>query len=175
MSDAQGTFSSSEFDPVLITAQMIAQQLLFYGTLTPSLMTFRFVTSSFSTPLTLSAIFDPSLCRSAFGGAVTVAISYIIAGFFCSASIAHLVQKPKKCWDFAVSLVLIHITLSLLVSRSFGILIDTKWILTLLAFTGFYTLLGMHLSLRRALKAIPINTRRHENEETKTTTTDQNQ
>ena len=160
---ASGSFENSQFDPLLIVAQIACMQCLFYAVLCPAMLCVRamgagsILLESFS----LDDIFLPSRVVDDNGfGAI---IAHVVAAAICAVGLVLVVGKARKCWDFAATIVINHLILVLLFAH--GACGYVLWWIALVAADLVCTFLGEYLCMRYELRAIPIRSNKNRAEQ----------
>lgn len=142
--------SEVPFHPKLITAQIIALQCLHYFLLAFCIQVNNVL---YSTSITIDRIFTTeyvSLWKRAGWADVTAILLVSLVG---SVLLAIIVEKSKKCLDFAVTLFLIHLGLCTLYG-GFPVVLD--WWIVQVTGTILMVLLGEYLCSLRELSDIPL-------------------
>ncbi|KAK9796705.1 hypothetical protein WJX73_006494 [Symbiochloris irregularis] len=148
-------YGNSTWDPVLIIAQIISLQCLFYISL--GLLLWLLV-GPYAMHLTLEHFFDSQLVNfNAFGGWM-VSLSNVINALASALYLMYVVQRAKKCLDFAATLYFIHLAAVSVISgfpRT-----ASWWIVNVTAFV-ICAALGEWLCVQRELQEIPIGSAAH--------------
>lgn len=144
-------YGSTVWDPVLISAQILTIQCLFYLTL--GLALWILVGPYVSGHLVLEAFFGSSLLGvHNFVGWMAI-LATILNSLPVSLTILFVVERAKKCLDFSATVYILHlITAWICVGFPRAV---TWWVTNGLAFV-FTALLSEWLCLRRELRDIPI-------------------
>jgi len=146
-------YGAMVWDPWLIVSQIVCLQCLYYL----SLGLFMWILVGSRVPrLTLLYFFDYSMLSAS-----TVTGWCILAAFFLSAIagagyMLFLIERVKKCLDFAATLYIIHLFLCLIYG---GWPSSVTWWVSNGVGLAAMALLGEWLCIRRELRDIPIRTR----------------
>lgn len=129
-------------DPILIVSQIIAMQSFYYASLGAYFVSCHLISGL---PLSLDRFFATDRSPD------------VAAGFAASVAGALLlrtiVEKSRKCLDFAVTLNGLHLLFCLLYSRHWP---NAAWWLSTLAILVVMVVLGEYLCSRRELMDIPL-------------------
>ena len=137
-------YGTSVWDPVLIIAQILSVQSLFYIGLGTTLFVFLGATAD---PLTVAEVFD---YRKLSGWR---AIAGTLAGSVAGALVLLVVvERTKKCLDFTVTCYVFH----LIFCTSYGgFPLSLEWWITIGLSAACMTLLGESLCMKKELRDIP--------------------
>jgi hypothetical protein len=140
----------ASFHPKLITAQIIALQCLHYFLLAICIQINHVL---YSTSITIDRIFTDEYVRlwGQAGWADVTAI--LLVSLVGSVMLAIIVEKSKKCLDFAVTLFIIHLGICTLYG-GFPTVMD--WWIVQVTGTVLMVLLGEYLCSLRELSDIPL-------------------
>ncbi|QDZ18816.1 integral membrane protein SYS1-like protein [Chloropicon primus] len=138
-------YGKSIWDPVLIVAQMVCVQCLFYLNLCTAL--YMFLASRARSPLTVELLFD---YRKLIG--VSPIVSYLASALAGSVVLYLVVERTKKCLDFTVTCYVFH----LLFCWSYGgFPASIEWWITIGVSVACMTLVGESLCMKKELRDIP--------------------
>ncbi|KAK9838838.1 hypothetical protein WJX74_004249 [Apatococcus lobatus] len=163
-------YGSTVWDPVLITAQIITMQCLFYASLGLTLWMFvgaagaatSLPKGSKEASLTLATLFSwRTLSLHHFAGWL-VALANVLNAVVASGFLMLVVERAKKCLDFAATLYIIHLAIC---SVFYGFPSGPEWWgVNVVAFL-ITAVLGEWLCLRREMQDIPIGSLRRRTHE----------
>ncbi|VDO02536.1 unnamed protein product [Rodentolepis nana] len=144
-------FRSSEWDPYLLTGQIIFMQCLFYGTL-GALCTLVSPISKWHTSLRI--LLDDSELQFRDGQGRCLIAVFLLSAILCALGLWRLVRRTKLCLDFTCTLYFWHFIFCALYSASFPV--SVAWWLTVGLSIVVMTLMGEFLCMRTEMKAIPL-------------------
>jgi hypothetical protein len=146
-----GQFRSSQWDPVLIIAQIIALQSVFYISLGGCVSLVDFLVGSHRS-LDHLFVYQMTSLRDLHGKLLMTAslVNALLGGL----SLWYIVQRTRQCWDFATTVFLIHVIVSICVNGN--IASSASWWLTTVVGTVLMTVVGEFLCMRTEMKAIPL-------------------
>ncbi|PRP84151.1 hypothetical protein PROFUN_04142 [Planoprotostelium fungivorum] len=138
------------WDPKLILAQMAAMQFFFYTT-------FGFLLGIIDTlagqPISLGQIFDyRSITFSNVLGWTSI-FTFILNGFAGGVSLVYVVERHRKCLDFAATVHIFHFFISCFYG---GFPYRWQWWAINVVSLLFMSLLGEYLCMRKELQDIPL-------------------
>eukprot|EP01117_Protostelium_nocturnum_P008500 TRINITY_DN3042_c1_g1_i2.p1 TRINITY_DN3042_c1_g1~~TRINITY_DN3042_c1_g1_i2.p1 ORF type:complete len:156 (+),score=29.94 TRINITY_DN3042_c1_g1_i2:179-646(+) len=143
-------FRSAKFDPRLILAQIFAMQFIFYFGLGIML----WVIDSFSgVRITLDQIFDHHLINTSTGMGWIDIFSFFFNGIIGAFALVYVVERHRKCLDFAATVHLIHFASCFFYS---GFPIEWPWWITNFVTLLSMAVLGEYLCMKRELQDIPL-------------------
>lgn len=149
-----GFYGSSVFDPLMIVAQIIALQCAWYLALGLFLLMLR---GGSAGGLTLFAFFDPHAVGGgkarASGLAWRTAFAFLLASASGAGLLTIIVERAKKCLDFATTLYLVHLVLVLCYA---GWPMRFEWWLLQLACLATTAIGAEYLCLQREMRDIPL-------------------
>ncbi|KAK9903248.1 hypothetical protein WJX75_000688 [Coccomyxa subellipsoidea] len=143
-------YGASVWDPWLIIAQIVTVQCLYY--LSFGLLLYLLL-GPYVTHLSFQHVFDDaSMDLHSFTGWMVV-LTNVINSLAAALSLMFVVERAKKCLDFAATCYLLHLAFVSIVG-GFPTTV-TWWAVNILSMT-IAALLGEWLCLRRELQDIPI-------------------
>eukprot|EP00884_Botryococcus_braunii_P022006 jgi/Botrbrau1/848/Bobra.0352s0042.1 len=143
-------YGAQVWDPVLIIAQIVTLQCLFYISL--GLLLFL-LAGSYMLHLTVSHFFDDKWVHVGSWSGWMVIVSNIANALAASIYFPFVVERAKKCLDFAATLYLLHL---LIVSLSSHFPTSLTWWATNVVGFIITAFLGEFLCIQRELQEIPI-------------------
>eukprot|EP00697_Spironema_sp_BW2_P016702 gnl/Spiro4/8093_TR4264_c0_g1_i1.p1 gnl/Spiro4/8093_TR4264_c0_g1~~gnl/Spiro4/8093_TR4264_c0_g1_i1.p1 ORF type:complete len:178 (+),score=45.88 gnl/Spiro4/8093_TR4264_c0_g1_i1:163-696(+) len=139
-------------DVLLVLAQIVVLQSLFYIVLGVVLFLVEVLTFF---PVTSTAhVLSFSSLRWSESGAFVVFFCFLLAAFLCSWSFVYVVECPRRCFDFASTLYLMHLLLCSIYSSGMGL--NWLWVSCMLLCLAITTILSERLCIARKLKDIPL-------------------
>ncbi|KAJ4851005.1 hypothetical protein Tsubulata_033568 [Turnera subulata] len=141
------------WDPWLIVAQIVCLQCLYYLTLGFFL---SFLVGSRVSRLSLVYFFDFATVTVSTVTGWCVITSFLLSSIAGAGYIVFLIERAKKCLDFAGTLYIIHLIICVVYGGWPTSLV--WWILNGTSF-GVMALLGEYLCIKRELREIPITSR----------------
>ncbi|VEL14009.1 unnamed protein product [Protopolystoma xenopodis] len=145
-------FRSNAWDPILIVAQMVTLQCLFY--LSSGLLMLAFYTPLGYTA-TLRCLFSPDDLRFREPTGKILVSAFLLTSLVCAFGLWRIVKRSKQCLDFTCTVHFWHFVACLSYAKS--IPISPTWWLTNILSILFMTLLSEFLCMRAEMRAIPIN------------------
>eukprot|EP01105_Mastigella_eilhardi_P024135 TRINITY_DN6231_c0_g1_i1.p1 TRINITY_DN6231_c0_g1~~TRINITY_DN6231_c0_g1_i1.p1 ORF type:complete len:160 (-),score=40.83 TRINITY_DN6231_c0_g1_i1:114-593(-) len=142
------------WDPVGIVAQMVCVQALFYLGATSALFVLDAV--AVGEHVTARQLFSPHEASIAFARGWIVVGAFVINAAFSSVCLMVVVEKAKKCLDFAATEQLFHILACIAYSREIPFRHPVWWILQVTCVLITYAL-GEYLCVRKELRELPRN------------------
>ncbi|CAI9716660.1 protein SYS1 homolog [Octopus vulgaris] len=152
LTNMHGQFRSSVWDPVLIIAQIITMQCIFYTSagfwlyLTSYITNFDRHISQFFTHSDLDFGEDSGRIN---------AIGFAINSLCCAFGLWIVVQKTKQCLDYAATVHIIHFFCCWIYNARFPQ--NFYWWLTNIISLILMTVSGEFLCMRSEMKAIPVS------------------
>jgi hypothetical protein len=117
MSGAAGSFNKSRgWDPLLIIAQIVCVQCCHYLLLSALLLG---VSHALSRRLTLHQLFSPYALHYATTSGLYLTLVIIVAAFLMAFVFELVVQRARRCLDFAVTLHALHVVACIVYTESF--------------------------------------------------------
>jgi len=149
-----GFYGTTVFDPILIVAQIIVLQCIWYLTLGVFLQILR---GGGGGSLTLFPFFDPQAVGGgkarASGLAWRTAFAFLLSSAVGAGFLAITVERAKKCLDFATTLYILHLVLVICYA---GWPTRFEWWLLQLACLATTAIGGEYLCLQREMRDIPL-------------------
>lgn len=142
--------AEKSFNPRMILYQMVAIQSIFYAAFVSSTV---FVSILFGFPYRLGKFFDFATYsfETTAGGCVCVMLWTNLV--FMSFLLPRIIERTRKCLDFVVTLVVVHLCFSW---ASFGFPWSASWWTVWTLGAVACTVLGEYLCLREEQREIPI-------------------
>ena len=141
------------FDPALIVAQIIAMQSLSYVSLGVWLMLLNGLAGRSVTSVGLEVFFSHRTIRLSYtGGWVSIA-AFFLNAIACGFFLALIVERAKKCLDFAATLHVVHLVNCWMYD---SLPTSWEWWLVNVMSLVVMSLLGEYLSMRREMREIPL-------------------
>jgi len=145
-------FYGSVWDPKLIISQMLTMQCLFYLFLGMFLWFLDIITENY---LTLDQIFlVNAMSFTSVIGLITIA-SHLLNAIAGSLLLVYVVERAKKCLDFAATVHILHLVFSSIYSRHFPTT-WVWWVINIICLV-LMAVIGEYLCMRRELKEIPLS------------------
>nr|XP_018917413.1 PREDICTED: protein SYS1 homolog [Bemisia tabaci] len=152
MAKLSGHFRNTQWDPLLISVQIIAIQSLYYFMLGLWLSILSFL---LGTPKTLDHLFRyQEMHVRDFSGKMIV-IAFVLNALSGACSLWFVVQRTKLCLDFTVTTHFIHLLACWYYNGHFPFAFSW-WVLNI-ACTAIMCVCAEFLCLRTQLKEIPLN------------------
>ncbi|CAE1331352.1 SYS1 [Acanthosepion pharaonis] len=152
LTNMHGHFRSSVWDPVLIIAQIICMQCVYY---TSAGFWLYFTSYVGNFDRRLSQIFTQSDLDLWEGTGRTNAIGFALNSLTCAFGLRFIVQRTKQCLDFAATVHLIHFICCW--SYNSRVPHNIYWWVTNIISLILMTVIGEFLCLRSEMKAIPVS------------------
>ena len=150
-----GAFAPSAFDPVLITARIVAMQSALYATFGVWLLLLGALAGADASELRLDLLFAHARLSLYAAGAPRLAAALFLNGLTGGCMLALVVERAKKCLDFAATAHFVHLCLC---SAHGGFPSSWEWWVLNGASLGAMATLGEYLCMRRELRDIPLFT-----------------
>jgi hypothetical protein len=147
-------YGTSNWDPVLIVAQIVTVQCLYYICL-GSLLYFL-ASSSQARVVTIASIFDYRFVTTSTALGWSVIFSFLGASFTGALVLYFVVERTKKCLDFTVTCYCFHALFSTFYK---GFPLSFEWWFTICLSAGITALVGESLCMKKEMRDIPISTR----------------
>lgn len=147
-----GQFRSSQWDPVLIIAQIITMQCLFYVGLGTCVAVIDFILG-YNRSLSQLFLYQTLNLRDTQGKLLMLAS--VLNSFIGGVGLWYVVQRTRQCWDFATTMYVIHTCLCIVVNGSLAS--TASWWLTTVIAAIITTVLAESLCMRTEMKLIPLN------------------
>lgn len=144
-------YGTQQWDPILITAQIVGLQCLFYLSL--GLLLWLLV-GPYAMRVTLQHFFDSSWVNFRSFGGWMVSLSNVINALAAALYLMFVVERAKKCLDFAATIYVLHL---LAVSLGNGFPRASPWWLVNGVAFVICAVLGEWLCVQRELQEIPIS------------------
>ncbi|GFP99674.1 protein sys1 homolog [Phtheirospermum japonicum] len=146
-------YGTVAWDPWLIVAQIVCLQCLYYISLGLFL---SILVGPRVTKMSLVYFFDFATVTASTSTGWCVVASIFLSSIAGAGFLVYLVERAKKCLDFAATLYIIH----LFISFSYGgwPTSVTWWVVNITSL-AVMALLGEYLCMRRELREIPIRYR----------------
>jgi len=144
-------FYANVFDPKLVIAQIIAMQCLAYLSLSGLLWMSH---ELFATPLTLTQIFSIRLMGWDTRDSAAASAAAVLNGLFIGVELSVVVERAKKCLDFAVTFYFIHL---IMCCRAEGFPTDWRWWVVNIGGLILAALTGEYLCMKKELREIDMD------------------
>jgi len=144
-------FYTSVWDPFLIICQIITMQSVFYLSLGIFLVVFGWL-GNILVSLDQFLSFEEITIHSS-GGLATI-LSFLATSIVGAVALLIVVERAKKCLDFAATMHIIHLVLCLCYS---GFPTNWLWWLLMLSTMVVTAVLGEYLCWRREMREIPLS------------------
>ena len=138
-------YGTSIWDPVLILAQIVSVQCLFYLSLCTAL--YLFLGTSTGGALTVEVLFDYRKLVGAFSFA-----AFLTSALAGSLILYFVVERTKKCLDFTCTCYLLHLVFCWGYG---GFPLSLGWWVTIGVSAACMTLVGESLCMKKELRDIP--------------------
>ena len=145
------SFYSNVFDPKLVVGQIVSMQCLSYLSLSCLIWTFH---ELFGTELGLSQVFGTSTLGWETADSVAATAAVIMNGLFIGAELSIVVERAKKCLDFAVTFFFLHLVFCS-VFETFPF--DWRWWATNIGSCTIAAVSGEYLCMKKELREIDVN------------------
>ena len=142
--------SQESFNPKMILLQIAAIQSLFYAAFVASTV---FVSVLFGLSYTLGQFFDYTTYSFADSGKTTVCVMLWMTLVLIAFLLPRIIERTRKCMDFVVTLVVIHILISWAVG---GFPSSGSWWAVWVTGAALCTVLGEYLCLREERREIRL-------------------
>lgn len=152
LNNMHGHFRSSVWDPVLIIAQIICMQSIYY---TSAGFWLYFTSYIGNFDRSLDQIFTQSDLSPWEGTGRTNVIGFALNSLTCAFGLRFIVQRTKQCLDFAATVLLIHFICCW--SYNGRVPHNVYWWGTNIVSLILMTVIGEFLCLRLEMKAIPVS------------------
>ncbi|KAK2148319.1 hypothetical protein LSH36_502g00031 [Paralvinella palmiformis] len=153
-----GQFRSSVWDPVLIIAQILTMQSVFYVSLGAWVCILDVL---LGTNRSLEQLFGYEFMIHNLQATQLTDVQgrFLMVAYFCnaltgSAGLWFVVQRTKLCWDFSVTAHLVHLVICWIFNGWFPSMLSW-WLITVISVI-MMTVLGEFLCMRTEMKAIPL-------------------
>eukprot|EP00727_Mastigamoeba_balamuthi_P010082 m51a1_g5697 hypothetical protein (174) ;mRNA; r:1020891-1021500 len=158
-------FRGGSWDPVTIILQIVCLQSVFYVSLGSVAVSVDIVATTFGwptpprpasrgAPTVLEILFDPRSCTFYYVSGWLCILSYHIAAILCSFAAVFVVEKARKCLDFAATVFILHGAACVLYAGPRSLSSGAWWIAQVASLVAL-ALLSEHLCRRRELREIP--------------------
>mmetsp|Transcript_10313 Transcript_10313/g.28043 ORF Transcript_10313/g.28043 Transcript_10313/m.28043 type:complete len:198 (+) Transcript_10313:93-686(+) len=148
-------YGTAVWDPVLIVAQIVTVQCLFYVCLGTFLYVFLATSRPQSGPLSIVYVFDYHKVAASTAVGWTVIFSFLASAVSGSVILYFVVERTKKCLDFTVTCYLFHLLFCMCYG---GFPLSIQWWITIGLSAACMTLLGETLCMKREMRDIPTTT-----------------
>ncbi|XP_072169337.1 protein SYS1 homolog [Diadema setosum] len=146
------SFRSYVWDPLLLIAQILAMQSVFYVCFGLWLILIDYILDH---PKSLNQVFGyDCLDFSSSRGRMTAAV-YVLNALTCAVGLWFIVQRTKKCTDFSVTLHFVHFIACWIYNNQ--IPNSIAWWLTNIGCIALTTVLGEYMCMRSELRDIPLS------------------
>ncbi|XP_046680348.1 protein SYS1 homolog [Homalodisca vitripennis] len=152
MTKLTGQFRSSQWDPLLIVAQIIALQCVYYVALGLWLAAVNLLVG---TSRSLDHLFRYQEIHVRDVPGKLIIASFVLNSLTGACGLWCLVQRTKQCLDFSCTAHLIHLLACWSYNGQFPLSIS--WWLLHIACLAIMCICGEFLCMRSELKAIPLN------------------
>jgi len=146
-------FYSSVWDPLLIICQICTMQSVFYLSLGLFLVIFGWMTNVLISLDQFLSFSEITVHTSS--GLVTI-FSFMATSIIGAVALMVVVERAKKCLDFAATMHIIHLMVCMFYS---GFPTNWLWWLLMLATMIVTAVLGEYLCWRREMREIPLTIR----------------
>ncbi|XP_071958978.1 protein SYS1 homolog [Antedon mediterranea] len=146
------SFRSYVWDPILIISQMLSMQTVFYVSLGFWLI---LIDNISSTNKSLDQIFNHQSLDISSGSGKVILIAFMLNSLTGAVSLWLIVRRSKQCWDFAITVHIIHLLACWVYNIRFPS--TMTWWLTNISCAALMTVLGEYLCMRSEMKAIPVS------------------
>lgn len=146
-----GQFRSSVWDPVLIIAQIMTMQSIFYVGLGAWVCVLDIL---LGTNRSLEQLFGYEATQFTDVQGRFLMVAYLCNALTGSVGLWFVVQRTKLCWDFSVTAHLVHLVICWIFNGWFPNTLSW-WLITVISVI-MMTVLGEFLCMRTEMKAIPI-------------------
>jgi len=143
--------SSSSFDPVFISAQIVAMQAFFYLTM-GTLWGFNHIL--FSSPVSLDRFFTSQYIDFTSISGWIETLSTLLCAVAGAYLLSFIVERSKKCVDFTFTLYFLHTLITMLYQDEFPL--EWEWWMTHVVASVAMATLGEFLCARNELQDIPL-------------------
>ncbi|KAM0859331.1 hypothetical protein ACQ4PT_047258 [Festuca glaucescens] len=146
-------YGAMVWDPWLIVAQIVCLQCLYYL----GLGTFMALLVGTRVPrLTLLYLFDFAILTPRTTTGWCAIASFILAAIAGAGFMLYVIERAKKCLDFAATLYIIHLFICIIYG---GWPASVTWWVVNIVGLAIMSLLGEYLCIRRELQDIPVRIR----------------
>ncbi|EEC70997.1 hypothetical protein OsI_02668 [Oryza sativa Indica Group] len=139
------------WDPWLIVSQIVCLQCLYYLALG---LLMALLVGTRVPRLTLLYLFDFATLTPRTTTGWCVIAAFLLAAAAGAAFMLYVIERAKKCLDFAATLYIIHLFICIVYG---GWPASVTWWVVNIAGLAIMSLLGEYLCIRRELKEIPIS------------------
>ncbi|TVU34351.1 hypothetical protein EJB05_16183 [Eragrostis curvula] len=146
-------YGAMVWDPWLIVSQIVCLQCLYYLTLG---MLMSLLVGTRVPRLTLLYLFDFATLTPRTPTGWCAIASFLLAAVAGAGFMLYVIERAKKCLDFAATLYIIHLFISIVYG---GWPASVTWWVVNITGLAIMALLGEYLCIRRELKEIPISSR----------------
>ena len=145
------SFYANVFDPKLVIAQIIAMQCLSYLSLSALIWLFH---ELFATPFTLDQIFDYRSVGWDTPSSAAASAAILLNSLLIGVQMSFIVERAKKCLDFAFTLYFIHFLASWKIA---GFPLDWRWWGVHIVAMILSSICGEFLCMKKELQEINMN------------------
>lgn len=145
------SFYANVFDPRLVVGQIVAMQCLGYLSLSILVWSFHEI---FATSLSMSQIFGTRNFGWDSPDAMAATAAGLLNGLLLGFQLLIVVERAKKCLDFAVTFTICHF---LLCWRFDGFPVDWRWWAVNISMCIFAAVSGEYLCMKKELTEINVN------------------
>ncbi|XP_030374541.1 protein SYS1 homolog [Scaptodrosophila lebanonensis] len=146
-----GTFRNTQWDPILLTSQIVSMQCCVYFTLGLLIFIANYLAGD---NYTLDNIFEYHEIHIYDVGGRLVICAFILNSFLASLALWFIVRRAKLCLDFSCTFHLLHLIICWWYNRSFPANVSW-WLLNVITAT-IMCIGGEFLCLQSELKEIPV-------------------
>ena len=150
---AQSFYAPANFDPALIIAQIVAVQSLMYMDLGVWMLLLNALAGRPVTSIGLELFFSHRSIRLSYTGGWTSIAAMFLNALAGGCVLCVIVERAKKCLDFAVTAHLLHLCCCTLYD---GMPDTWEWWIVNLMSLVVMALLGEYLCMRREMQDIPL-------------------
>lgn len=143
-------YGTSVWDPVLIVAQIVSVQSLFYIGLGSGLSTLNR-----GKTVTVDYVFNTRLLTTSTYTGWTIIVSYLGSALTGAIVLYFVVERTKKCLDFTVTCYLFHVLFCALYK---GFPWSLEWWITIGLSAACMALVGESLCMKKEMRDIPTTT-----------------
>ena len=145
------SFYANIFDPRLVVAQIVAMQCLSYLSLSWFVWLFH---ELFATPFDLAQMFDYRAIEFDSLSGIAAMGSFLINAVAVGVEMSFVVERAKKCLDFAATVVFFHF---IACWNAAGFPFDWKWWILNILCLVISSVCGEYLCMKKELQEINMN------------------